>query len=200
MMLHPATVHFAMVLPIIATVFGFIYLFTRSEEMSKISSRITLFAAFAMIGVWYTGNEAGPLIYDFLSTQGQHELMEHKTLGLYLAIAMGVIALLKIAGCKMKKFVLEAVAVILLVAVTIVTLFQGKMGGEIVYNYGMPFKSYTIEKMLKKASVSAEETEESDKKVEFYEDAIADMNLFSEKVDKVYGNPLVQEVQTKEKE
>ncbi|MCX6052262.1 MAG: hypothetical protein NTZ60_07075 [Campylobacterales bacterium] len=200
MMLHPATAHFAMVLPIVASVFGLIYLFTRSEGMSQISSRITLFAALAMIGVWYTGNEAGPLIYDFLSTQGQHELLEHKSLGLYLAIAMGVIALLKIAGCKMKKFMLEAIAVILLVAVTIITLFQGKMGGELVYNYGMPFKSHTIEKMLKKASVSAGESEESDKKVELYEDAIDEIDSLSQKVDKIYGNPLTQEVQTKVKE
>lgn len=200
MMLHPATVHFAMVLPIVASVFGLIYLFTRSEEMSKISSRTTLFAALAMIGVWYTGNEAGPLIFDYLSAQGKHELAEHKTLGLYLAIAMGVIALLKIAGCKMKKFIVEAVAVILLVAVTIVTLFQGKMGGELVYNYGMPFKSHMIQEMLKEASVSAGESEESDKKVELYEDAIDDIDSLSQIVDKIYGNPLIQEIKTKGKE
>ena len=68
MMLHPATVHFAIVLPVVASIFGFIYLITRSEGMSKISSRATLFAALAMIGVWYTGNDAGPQIYNFLST------------------------------------------------------------------------------------------------------------------------------------
>ncbi|MCX6077575.1 MAG: hypothetical protein NTW78_11930 [Campylobacterales bacterium] len=200
MMLHPATVHFAMVLPIVASVFGFIYLFRKDEGMSKISSRATLFAALAMIGIWYTGNEAGPQIYDFLSEQGQHELIEHKTLGLYLAIAMGVIALLKIIGCKMKKFGLEALAVILLFAATATTFAQGKMGGELVYNYGMPFKSYTILKTLKKASVTAGESESTDEKVEFYEDAIYEIDAFSQKVDKIYGNPLVQEVQNKEKE
>ncbi|MFA6193031.1 MAG: DUF2231 domain-containing protein [Sulfurimonas sp.] len=200
MMLHPATAHFAMVLPIVASVFGLIYLFTKSEGMSKISSRTTLVAALAMIGVWYTGNEAGPQIYDFLSAQGQHELVEHKTLGLYLAIAMGVIALLKIAGCKMKKFGLEALAVILLFVVTATTFAQGKMGGELVYNYGMPFKSYTIEKTLKKASEGAGQAESSDEKVEFYEDAMFEIDALSKKVDNIYGNPLAQEVQTKEKE
>ncbi len=107
-------------------------------------------------------------LYDFLSEQGQHELIEHKTLGLYLAIAMGVIALLKIIGCKMKKFGLEALAVILLFAATATTFAQGKMGGELVYNYGMPFKSYTILKTLKKASVTAGESESTDEKVEVY--------------------------------
>ncbi|MDO8454862.1 MAG: hypothetical protein Q7S59_09865 [Sulfurimonas sp.] len=200
MMLHPATVHFAMVLPIVASVFGLIYLFTKSEGMSKISSLTTLLAALAMIGVWYTGNEAGPQIYDFLSEQGQDELIEHKTLGLYLAISIGAIALLKIVGCKMKKFGLETLAVILLIAVTATTFAQGKMGGELVYNYGMPFKSYVIQKTLKKASTSAEQSESSDEKVELYEDAIYEIEAFSQKVDKVYGNPLVQEVQNKGKE
>lgn len=198
MMLHPATAHFAMVLPLVASVFGVIYLFTRTEGMSKISSRATLIAALAMIGVWYTGNEAGPLIYNYLSEQGKHELLEHKTLGLYLAIAIGVVAILKIAGCKMKKFGIEALAVILLLAVTGTTFLQGKMGGEIVYNYGMPFKAYKIQTTLKKASTSAEDTEESDEKVEIYEDAIDQINSISKKVDKIYGNPLKEESEKKD--
>ncbi len=189
MMLHPATVHFAMVLPVVASVFGLIYLFTRSEGMSKISSATIVFAALAMIGVWYTGNEAGPLIYDYLSKEGKDELIHHKTLGLYLAIAMGIIALLKMAGCQMKKFALEVVAVILLVAVTATTFLQGKMGGELVYNYGMPFKSYTIEDTLKDAYAEAQETQECDDIVEIYEDAIDDIDSLSQQVDKIYPNP-----------
>jgi len=187
MMLHPATVHFAVVLPVVASIFGVIYIFTKSEGMSKISSRVTLFAALAMIGVWYTGNDAGKDIYTFLSAQGKEELLEHKSLGLYLAIAMSVIAILKIAGCKMKKFTIELIAIVLLLIATITTFAQGKMGGEIVYNYGMPFKSEGTQKILKKAYANAEETENSDEKVEFYEDAIDDIDAHSQTVNKVYG-------------
>ena len=187
MMLHPATAHFAIVLPLVASIFGVIYIFTRSEGMSKISSRITLFAALAMIAVWYTGDNAGKEVYDFLSTHGKEELLEHKSLGLYLAIAMGVIALLKIAGCKMKKFIVELIAIALLLVTTITTFVQGKMGGEIVYNYGMPFKAVTTQKILKKAYANAEDTEDSDEKVEFYEDAIDEIEAHSQKVNKIYG-------------
>ena len=201
MMLHPATAHFAMVLLVVASVFGLIYLFTRSEGMSKISSRATLVAALAMIGVWYTGNQAGPEIYDYLSAQGKHELMEHKELGLYLAIAMGVVALLKIAGCKTRKFGVEALAVIALFAVTATTFAQGKMGGELVYNYGMPFKSYKTQEKLSKAHENAEDSEDSDEKVEFYEDALDEISSLSAKVDKIYGNPLeVEESQEKDED
>ena len=193
MMLHPATVHFAMVLPVVASVFGLIYLFKRDESMSKISSRATLIAALAMIGVWYTGNQAGPQIYDYLSEAGKHELMEHKELGLYLAIAMGIIAVIKIAGCKMRNFAIEALAVVLLLGATAVTFAQGKDGGEIVYNYGMPFKAYMIEDSLKDAQSEAEEAEEDEEKLEIYEDALDDITTISQNVDKIYGNEPIEE-------
>jgi hypothetical protein len=141
-----------------------------------------------MIGVWYTGNQAGPVIYDYLSEAGQHELLEHKELGLYLAIAMTIIALIKIAGCKMKNFAIEALAIVLLFGATATTFLQGKDGGEIVYNYGMPFKSYMIEDTLNEAVSEAEAEEEDSAKVEIYEDAIDDIKMISEEVDAIYGN------------
>jgi len=186
-MLHPATVHFAIVLPLVASAFGVIYLFSRSESMSKMSSRLTLIAALAMIGVWYTGSQAGPQIYNYLSEAGKHELLEHKALGLYLAIAMSVIALLKIVGCKTKNFILELIAIVLLLGATATTFLQGKDGGEIVYKYGMPFKANSIETKLHKAVANADATEEDEDKVEIYEDAIDDIDSISEDINKVYN-------------
>ncbi|MEN8304067.1 MAG: DUF2231 domain-containing protein [Campylobacterota bacterium] len=200
MMLHPATVHFAMVLPLVALVFGIIYLIKRDELMSKISSRTTLIAALAMIGVWYTGDQAGPEIYDYLSQAGKEELLEHKALGLYLAIAMALIAVLNTAGCLMKKFILQAVAIGLLLIATAVTFVQGKDGGEIVYNHGMPFKSYMIEDSLNDAYSEAEEAEEDEAKLEIYEDALDDIKMLSESVDKIYGNEPAPEEEGEEEE
>ncbi len=200
MMLHPATAHFAMVLPVVASVFGLVYMFTKSEGMSKISSRLTLVAAIAMVGVWYTGSQAGPQIYDYLSEAGQHELIEHKTLGLYLAIAFGIIALLKIVGCKMKSFALEVIAVILLLGGTATVFLQGKDGGELVYNYGMPFKAYMIEDSLKEAALAADDEDECDAKLEAYEDAMDDIQMISEDVDTIYGNKPSEKSETSEEE
>jgi len=187
-MIHPATVHFAMVLPVVATVLGVTYLITKKETISKISARTTLVAALAMIAAWYTGNQAGPEIFEYLSKAGKEELLEHKELGLYLAIAMGVIALIQIAGCKMKKFALEALAIVLLAGVMLTTFLQGKHGGEIVYNYGQPFKAAQTQMFLKDAQSAADETEDCDEKVEAYEDAIDNIASMSEEVDAIYGN------------
>jgi len=88
MMIHPASVHFAMVLPVVAAAFGLIYLVGKNEMMSKIAARTTLVAAIAMIVAWYTGSKAGPEIFDYLSKAGKEELLEHKALGLYLGAVL----------------------------------------------------------------------------------------------------------------
>ena len=172
MMLHPATAHFAIALPVVASVFSLIYLFTRSEGMSKVASRTAFVAALAMIAAWYTGNQAGPEIYDYLSPDGQKELLEHKGFGLYLAIGMSVVALLRMAGCRLKNFAIEVVATLLIFAVTAATFAQGKEGGEIVYEHGMPFKAYMMKDSLKTAVSDAEEAEDDEAKLEAYEDGI----------------------------
>jgi len=188
MMIHPASVHFAMVLPVVAAAFGVAYMISKKEILSKITARTTLVAALAMIVAWYTGNQAGPQIFEYLSEAGKHELLEHKELGLYLAIAMAIIALMQIAGCRLKKFALQSLATLLLIGAMLTTFLQGKDGGEIVYNYGMPFKAYMMEKSLHNAVKTAEDEEDCDAQVEAYEDAIDEISTLSEEVDTIYGN------------
>lgn len=188
MMIHPATAHFAMVLPVVASAFGLAYLINKQEIFSKITSIAMFFTALAMGVVWLTGSQAGPEIYDYLSEAGQHELVEHKELGLYLAIAMAIIFLLKAVGCKTKIFALEALSIVLLLGATATTFLQGKDGGEIVYNYGTPFKSYMILDTLQEASATAAEEETAEAKVEVYEEAIEDIKLIDEELEMFYGN------------
>jgi len=192
MMLHPATAHFAMVLPVVASVFGIVYLITKTEGMAKISARLALISALAMIGVWYTGSQAGPLIYDYLSEAGQATLIQHKTLGLYLAIALGAIAILQIVACKLKKHIIQVISILALIVVSATTMFQGKLGGQLVYNHGTPFKSYMIMDSLTEAATAAEEEDEDEAKVEVYEDAIDDIKMLSDEVDTMYGISVVE--------
>ncbi len=187
-MIHPATAHFAIVLPVVASALGIAYLINRQEIFSKLSSIALFFTTLAMGGVWYTGSLAGPEIYDFLSEAGQHELLEHKELGLNLAIIMSFIFVLKIIGCKTKKFAIEALAIVLLLGATILTFAQGKDGGEIVYNHGTPFKSYMIIDTLNEASIAVEEEEDVQAKLEVYEEALEDIKLIDEELEIFYGN------------
>lgn len=186
-MLHPAAAHFAIALPVVATVFGLIYLLKRNESLSPLSARLTVVSALAMAAAWYSGTQAGPQIYDYLSSAGQHELSEHASLGLYLAILFGVAAVLQFAGCQLKKFILEAIAIVLLLIGTATVFVQGKEGGEIVYNYGQPFKAYMIHDTLNETVQSAAEEEACEDKLELYETAVEDINALSEDIQMIYG-------------
>jgi len=186
-MLHPISVHFAIVLPLVASVFGLIYLVVKTESASKLYARATLVAALAMIAAWYTGSQAGPEIYNYLSEPGQATLLAHKALGLKLAIAMSIIAVVVIISCKLNKYAIQVATVIALLVLNAATFYQGKMGGELVYEHGTPFKSFLIMDTLNEAATAAEDEDEDEAKVEVYQDAIDDINMHSEEVDAYYG-------------
>jgi len=195
MMIHPASAHFAMVLPVVASAFGIAYMITKTETMSKISARTALIAALAMIAVWYTGEKiAGPAVAEYLSAAGKAELLEHRDLGRYLAIAMAFVALIQIAGCRMKKSGIQIAGIILTIGVMAITFLQGKHGGEIVYEYGQPFKMERTQMYLKDAAATAEETEDCDEKVEAYEDALDNISSDSDEINQnVLGMPATTE-------
>lgn len=201
MMLHPATAHFAIALPLVASVLGAIYFAKRNDGMAKLSSFAIVVTAIAIGVAWYTGNQAGPKIYDFLSEAGKHELLEHKQLGLYLAIAMAIIAVVKVVGCQMKKFALEAVAIVATFIIAGAVLVQGKHGGELVYDHGQPFKAYMINSTLQEAAATAEDEEDCDAKVEAYEDALDSITEINDNVNEALGiHPAKEEQEDEEEE
>ncbi|MFT7005044.1 MAG: putative membrane protein [Sulfurimonas sp.] len=142
-MLHPAVAHFAVVLPILSLVLGLAYVFKPSELMSKLTSRFMVFAAIFVIIAFFTGKNDGGEVYMLISGEGQELLKQHKQLGLYLAIAMGVVALIKFYGCKTKSFKVEVFAIVLVAIISAGIMYQGKMGGELTYNHGAHVKSYS---------------------------------------------------------
>ncbi len=171
-MLHPPLVHFAVVLPLVGLVFGLAYLIRPNELMSKISTRVMVVAALFMAAAWYTGGQEGPEIWDYLDKKGQEGLKAHKALGLYVMIAMAAVALVKLVGCLMKKVALENVATIVLAFTVAATFYQGKIGGEIVYEHGKPFQTVSIQETLSDALEELEDAEDDEEKLELLREAI----------------------------
>jgi uncharacterized membrane protein len=135
-MIHPAVAHFAISLPVISLVLGLLYIIKPSEIMSKISTRFLVFAAILVVVAYFTGKEDGGEVFKFLTSDGKTALGAHAKLGLNLAIAMSVLAVIKMFACFKKMFKVELLVVALLAVVTFGILTQGKMGGEITYTYG----------------------------------------------------------------
>ena len=137
--LHPAIVHFAIVLPILVLIFQGLFLYTKELTYSKISFVLAIVTALFLIGAWYSGGilqDAKGSIYPLLSEHGKEELSEHANLGFILAIAMSVLAILKVLASKLQKQILEIVFLIGVVIFIGANLQQGKDGGELVYEYG----------------------------------------------------------------
>jgi len=135
-MLHPASAHFGVVLPIISLVIGMAYLIKPSDLMSKISTRFMVFATIFMIVAFFTVKNDASEVYPFLSNEGQALLVSHKGFGLYLVIAMAVATVIKFFGCFKNIIKAEIFAIILVAIVAGGVLYQGKMGGELVYTHG----------------------------------------------------------------
>ena len=142
-MLHPAAAHFAITLPIISAILGLLYLFKPTETMSKISTRFIVFATLFMIGAFLTGKYIeAPAVYSSLPAAGQALFVQHAKLGLYLSIGMALVAVIKLYGCFKQVFKAELVAIIILVLLAGVTVYQGKMGGQLTYEYGAHVKDH----------------------------------------------------------
>ena len=135
-MLHPATAHFAVVLPIISLILGMAYLIKPSELMSKISTRFMVFATIFMVAAFFSGKSDGSEVYPLLSDAGAALLISHKDFGLYLVLAMAAATIVKFYGCFKKVLKAEIFAIILVAIVAGGVLYQGKMGGELVYTHG----------------------------------------------------------------
>jgi len=142
-MIHPFTAHFAVALPLFATLLSLIFLLTRKEYLSRSSTQAITIGAIAMVVALLTGNSAGPDAYPLLSDEGQALLKEHKAFGLYVVIAAVFAAALKNFACIKKNMIAEVLSLLLLVAVSAMVLNQGKMGGELVYNNGAGVANYS---------------------------------------------------------
>jgi len=162
MILHPATAHFAIVLPIIATIIGVLYILKPSETVSKVSAIFILFAAIFIAFAYFAGKEDGAEVYKFLSLEGKALLKEHAKLGQYLAISMGIVAIIELFGFYKKLFKVEILAVVLLASVAGTTLYQGKMGGELTYTYGAHVKDHAEGRACLAENAMDDDDEEDD--------------------------------------
>ena len=142
-MLHPASAHFAVVLPILALILGIAYLIKPSQLMSKISTRFMVFASIFLIIAFFTGKNDGGEAYILLTEEGQSLLLKNKDFGLYLAIGMFMVTLMKLYGHIKVKLKAEIFSILLVAIVSAGILYQGKMGGELTYTYGANVESHS---------------------------------------------------------
>ncbi|MEN8147789.1 MAG: DUF2231 domain-containing protein [Campylobacterota bacterium] len=180
LLLHPAVVHFAVVLPLVILIIELINLFTKRKSLT-----VSVYALFVLLVVVYVaaymtgvtdGREAGPLLND----EGVAALKEHKLLGIYLIYFALLPVALKVMSVFVNKGWSRALYSVALVALVAFTFYQGKEGGELVYEHGANVASQQLlEDKLEELEFDLEDCQEQVAESEEDSESVSDANATS---------------------
>ncbi len=155
--LHPPLVHFAIAYPIASFLFDLIYLVTKKESFKRASLYILVLGFLAVLGAYLSGHLAEERVEELLPKGGKELLERHELLGTVLLYLIGVLTLVRIAlNLKESLKALRVYLVVMLVSVALI-LFQGYLGGTLVYEYGAGVKTKKVEKEKTKQEKEVEE-------------------------------------------
>ena len=136
-LLHPAVIHFAVVLPIVILIIELINLITKRKSLT-----ISVYVLFIMLVGFFVASFATGVIDGkngglLVSDEGLEHLKVHKNIGIYLLYLSALPILLKLLTVVVKKSWAKVIYLVLFTAIIGLTLFQAKEGGELVYKYGL---------------------------------------------------------------
>ena len=136
-LLHPAVVHFVVVLPIVILTLELINFITKRKSLT-----ITVYILFLLLAVFYLAAFATGVIDGkngglLMSDEGLAHLKVHKQIGIYLLYLSLLPILLKLFTLAIKKPWAKIIYMLSFVGIIALTLFQAKEGGELVYKYGL---------------------------------------------------------------
>jgi len=132
---HPALVHFALVLPLLALLFHLMALATKNISYRRASSLLFFLGFIAVLLTALTGRLAGPDVAPLLSGEGKALFKEHMEMGYILAVFYILLFVLKLLSIFIKKRAFRAVMALLMVAGVAGLFVQAQHGGELVYKY-----------------------------------------------------------------
>jgi uncharacterized membrane protein len=135
-LMHPPVVHFIVALPLIVLLLELVNLVAKKRAIGVVSFFLLILTVVAAAAAYLTGITDGKEAWDILSQAGQAELKDHKILGIYLMIFSAVVLVFKLLSSVIKKGLMKAIYLVVLIFFVAGILKQGKEGGELVYSYG----------------------------------------------------------------
>jgi uncharacterized membrane protein len=137
--LHPVVDHFSIALLVVAVAIDIVALiFSQRVSLRHTALTLMIIGAIAAAGSYATGDIEGDRIWDLVNGPAKDVLKRHAHLGYYLMIAFAVLALWRIL-IEVLGFMRSTAQVYLALALLAVValLYQGSIGGELVYTYGV---------------------------------------------------------------
>ena len=135
--IHPPFVNFVIALPFVALFSQLTYMFTKDIAYSKAALRIIGFALLVSLFAVFSGlGDAEKVINGHMILQdGVQAISAHKTFGLLVVAILLLTTLAKWFAISKKSSLLENISIVLIIAVLMASLYQGRSGGSIVYKY-----------------------------------------------------------------
>jgi len=132
--MHPPFVHFVVALPVVALFSQFTYMVTKDKAYSKAATRIIAFALLVSLFAILSGlNDAEKIMKGH--TIGVNVLNNHKIFGFVVVAILFVTTLTKWFALSKNSSRLEYLSIALIILACMTSLYQGRSGGSIVYQY-----------------------------------------------------------------
>ncbi len=134
---HPPAVHFAVSLPIILLVLEAFYIL-RGKRPDSLEFLFVFLTSSAVTGGALTGYVAHESMEDIpIQAKALELLHTHETLGIYLAVLFWLVFALRLLYTFKPSLILRLFYLILMLAGAGGVLFQGSLGGKLVYDFGL---------------------------------------------------------------
>lgn len=148
--MHPPFVHFVVALPVVALFSQFTYMVTKDKAYSKAATRIIAFALLVSIVAVFTGlNDAGKIMEaNRILQEGVSVLNNHKIFGFVVVAILFVATLTKWFALSKNSPLLENASTVLIIIALMTSLYQGRNGGSLVYQYSGGIDNQVIVKRV----------------------------------------------------
>ncbi|MDW7967479.1 MAG: DUF2231 domain-containing protein [Thermoanaerobaculum sp.] len=134
---HPAVVHFAVALPVVAVLFDLLALHPRCRSLAPAAPLLWLLVGLAGVAAYLSGQAAHE---EAVIPQAARSLMEqHEEWGERLMVGLLVLAALRLAFWRLERFAFWLRGVLLAAGVLAAgaVAYTASLGGKLVYDHGV---------------------------------------------------------------
>jgi len=148
--MHPPFVHFVVALPVVALFSQFTYMVTKDKAYSKAATRIIAFALLVSLFAVLSGLSDAEKVMDSnkILQEGVNVLNNHKIFGFVVVAILFVTTVTKWFALSKNSSRLEYLSIALIILASMTSLYQGKNGGSIVYQYSGGIDNQVIVKRV----------------------------------------------------
>ncbi len=148
--MHPPFVHFVVALPVVALFSQFTYMVTKDKAYSKAATRIIAFALLVSLFAVLSGLSDAEKVMDAnkILQEGVNVLNNHKIFGFVVVAILFVTTVTKWFALSKNSSRLEYLSIALIILASMTSLYQGKNGGSIVYQYSGGIDNQVIVKRV----------------------------------------------------